>query len=127
GIWVEVYTPGATLNSRIVQTPATCNGATGTGTLTYINAPACGLTPPLQFLQAGFALDAGFAAGFVIPPTVANRTNTPGFNEYASGDFLPIVVHLFEYEASDNSGNAASSSSGVIVADDATPIHLLDV
>src|SRR5690606_782696 len=42
GIWVEVYTPGATLNSRIVQTPATCNGATGTGTLTYFNAPACG-------------------------------------------------------------------------------------
>src|SRR5690606_8324108 len=125
GIWVEVYTPGATLNSRIVQTPATCNGATGTGTLTYFNAPACGFTPPLQFLQAGFALDAGLVEGFVIPPIVGNPTNTPGFNEYASGDFLPIGEHCFGYEAIDNSGNPATCSWCVTVEEFANPIRAL--
>src|SRR5690606_10565156 len=125
GIWVEIYTPGATLNSRIVQTPATCNGAIGTGTLTYINAPACGFTPPLLFASVGFNLDAGLAVGFVVPPIVPVPTNTPGFNEYASGDFLPIGEHCFEYEATDNSGNTSSCSWCVVVEEYNNPTRVL--
>src|SRR6056297_1790099 len=125
GIWLEVYTPGNTLNSRIVQTPATCDGSTGTGDLTFFNAPACGFNPPVSFAAAGFALDAGFAVGYNPGELEANPTNTPGFNEFASGDALPIGVHCFEYEAEDNSGISATCSWCVTVENFANPSQSL--
>src|SRR6056297_626982 len=125
GVWLEVYTPGTTLNSRIVQTPATCDGSTGTGDLTFFNAPACGFNPPVSFAAAGFALDAGFAVGYNPGELEANPTNTPGFNEFASGDALPIGVHCFEYEAEDNSGISATCSWCVTVENFANPSQSL--
>jgi subtilisin-like proprotein convertase family protein len=64
GVWVEVFTPGVTLNSRVVQTPASCDGNNATGQDTWIEAPACGLTPPGTFASLGFVLDASFALGY---------------------------------------------------------------
>jgi len=128
GVWLEVYTPGTTLNSRIVQTPETCDGSTGTGEMTYINAPACGFNPPVTFASQGFFLDAGFTLGYnpgeLTAEPDANPTN-PDANQFASGDLLPIGVHCFEYEAEDAAGNVATCEWCVTVAEFPNPVQTL--
>ena len=128
GVWLEVYTPGNTVNSRIVQTPETCDGANGTGELTYINAAACGFNPPVTFASEGFMLDAGFTLGYnpgeLTAEPDANPTN-PDANQFASGDILPIGEHCFEYEAEDAAGNLATCEWCVTVAEFPNPVQNL--
>ncbi|NBB88569.1 MAG: HYR domain-containing protein, partial [Bacteroidetes bacterium] len=128
GVWLEVYTPGNTVNSRIVQTPETCDGNAGTGNLTYINAPACGFNPPVTFASQGFTLDAGFTLGYnsgeLEAEPDANPTN-PDANQFASGDLLPIGEHCFEYEAEDAAGNIATCEWCVTVAEFPNPVQNL--
>jgi len=128
GVWLEVYTPGNTLNSRIVQTPETCDGANGTGDLTYINAPACGFNPPVTFASQGFFLDAGFTLGYnpgELEAEADPNPSDPTANEFASGDALPIGVHCFEYFAEDAAGNLGECDWCVTVAGVPNPTRTL--
>ncbi len=111
-IAIEVFNA----TGRSVQTPPACNGATATGMNTFIVAPACGLASPGTLTSIGFALDASFNASFIAPAIepVVDNTATPGnpgfdtFNEFESGDELPIGIHCFAYTATDASGNVSS-------------------
>lgn len=126
GVWVEVYTPGLTLNSRIVQTPSNCDGNTGSGDNTYIVAPACAFNSPMTFTSIGFPdLDASFKVGYNPGELEAFPTNTPGFNQFSSGDALPIGEHCFEYEAEDNAGNSSTCSWCVTVENFPNPTRAL--
>lgn len=127
GIWVEVWTPGLTLNSRVVQTPPSCDGNTGTGMNTFIQAPACGFVSPVPFSDIGFFLDAGFAIGFSAGDLVGSPDpNAPaGVNEFESGDFLPIGVHCFQYVVEDAAGNEAVCEFCVTVNEFPNPTSVL--
>jgi subtilisin-like proprotein convertase family protein len=102
---VEVFTPVG----RAVQTPATCGGNAGTGNLTYIVGPLCGLTTPGLFSSVGFALDAGFSISLVPPAleAIPSPTAPNGYNAYESGDLLPVGTHCFQYEATDAANNVS--------------------
>ncbi len=102
GVWVEIFTPGTTLNSRIVQTPGTCDGNSATGNLTYINAPACGLTPPSLFSSIGFILDAGLTLGWNPGEIMVEQVDNSGLT---SGDFFPIGCTTQTWIATDLAGN----------------------
>jgi hypothetical protein len=104
GVWVEVFTPGVTLNSRVVQTPATCDGNAATGQDTWIEAPACGLTPPGTFASIGFILDASFALGYNPGELVVEQTDDSGFT---AGDEFPIGTTIQTWEATDVAGNTS--------------------
>jgi len=101
---------------RSVQTPPACDGSTATGMNTFIVAPACGLAAPGTLTSIGFALDASYLASFIAAELEAevDDTATPGnpgfdtFNEFESGDELPIGIHCFAYTATDASGNVSS-------------------
>lgn len=126
-VWVEAFTPGTTLNSRIVQTPATCDGNFASGNDTYIVAPACGLGTPGTFASLGFVLDASFA--LTVQPNevtpVPDPAAPPGFNAFEDGDFLPIGFHCWQYVAVDEAGNIATCSWCVTVAEYPFPISEL--
>src|SRR6056297_1976521 len=122
GVWVEVYTPGLTLNSRVVNTPESCDGNPGTGNNTYIVAPACAFNTPTPFAGIGFLnIDASFKVGYNPGDIDAVPTNTPGFNQVASGDVLTEGEYCFEYEAEDNAGNVSTCTWCVTVANFPNP------
>jgi subtilisin-like proprotein convertase family protein len=110
---VEVFTPVG----RAVQTPPTCGGNAGTGNLTYIVGPLCGLTTPGLFSSVGFALDAGFSISLTPPALVAipSPTAPAGYNAFESGDLLPVGIHCFQYEATDAANNLSVCSWCVTV------------
>jgi subtilisin-like proprotein convertase family protein len=100
---------------RSVQTPANCDGEMATGMNTYLRAPVCGAAVPTLFNTIGFSLDAGFNATFRSAELVSIDNNaTPGnpgfdtFNEFESGDELPIGIHCFAYVATDRAGNVSN-------------------
>jgi subtilisin-like proprotein convertase family protein len=105
GVWVEVFTPGVTLNSRVVQTPASCDGNNATGQNTWIEAPACGLTPPGTFASLGFVLDASFALGYNPGEIEVIQTDNSGFT---AGDEFPIGTTIQTWEATDLAGNTST-------------------
>ncbi len=112
GVWVEIFTPGTTLNSRIVNTPAACDGATATGELTFIVAPACGLGTPGTFASIGFSLDAAISVAVLS----ATEDGVPDpSNELASGDLFPIGTTVLTYGGTDAAGNEVECTFSVTV------------
>ena len=102
GLYMEVVNTGTGGNCVYMNT--TCNGLSFGGAATFLWTTNCA---PMSLYpnDIGFNIDAfysfqGFSAG-VEAPTI------PGFNEYESGDALPIGEHCFRFEASDSAGNMA--------------------
>ncbi|MBK9152337.1 MAG: T9SS type A sorting domain-containing protein [Saprospiraceae bacterium] len=115
-IWIEIIVPTA----RVVHTPA------GTGTNTWIVAPACGLNVPGTFISVGFALDAAMSIVTVQPPIAAvpftPSPNPTNINQYKSGDNLPVGTHCFRYRATDNAGNNSAVCNWCVTVNPISPI-----
>lgn len=122
GVWVEVFTPGTTLNSRIVNTPASCDGNSPTGTDSYLAAPACGFTAPVAFASIGFVLDASYALGYNPGDIETEQTDGTG---YTSGDEFPIGSTTQTWVATDLAGNTSSCSFNITVLEYPNPITSL--
>ncbi len=110
----EIVVEVVNATGRSVQTPAACDGATADGGLTYIFAPACGLTSPVLFSGIGFALDAGFSVSLIDPafPEPVENPNAvvpagATLNEFESGDELPVGIHCWAFTATDAAGNTS--------------------
>lgn len=102
GLYMEVVNAGS--GGHLVFMNPSCNGLSFGGNATFLWTTSCA-PQSLYPADIGFNIDAfysfkGFSAG-VDAPTI------PGFNEYESGDALPIGEHCFRFEAQDASGNPA--------------------
>ena len=110
-VWVEFVNQVG----RSVQTPPTCDGNNATGMMSYIYAPACGLTQPSLFSGIGFTLDASYQLllqSTGVPVEQINVAVPPGatLNAFESGDEFPIGTHCFAYQATDATGNTSTCS-----------------
>ncbi len=96
-VWVEVVTTGGT---RVVNTPANCDGNAANGTNTFFLAPACGFGTVTSFAVAGFPnLDAAYNITLLssVVPVFPDPAAPGDFNQTVPGEPLPIGVNCFQY------------------------------
>jgi hypothetical protein len=82
----------------------------GTGMLSFLVGPACGISVPTLASGIGFALDASFAVLFA-----GGGTEVVQDSELGNGDAFPIGTTVVQYTAIDGSGNTTVCSFNVTV------------
>ncbi len=119
GLYLEVFNPGfGHLVANGSGAGTSCNGQTATGFNTYLASQSC-VPQELYLCDVGFCnVDAFMDINGILPPvdvTEPDPTAPDGYNEYESGDLLPIGEHCFQYTVEDINGNTNSCAWCVTV------------